>query len=67
MLTPVCQSVAQLVGPPIFGAIVGGGDKMEQFKKFPNAIIFGCCCLVISMLLVTGARLTKSKKLWVII
>lgn len=60
------QSIAQLCGPPIFGAIIGGGSQEEQFKQFPKAIVFGCCMLTVSMLLVTGARLTRSRKLYAI-
>lgn len=61
------QSFAQLTGPPIFGAIVGSGTREEQLKRFPHAIIFGACMLLVSACLITGARLYRTKQLFAII
>ncbi|TXT07124.1 hypothetical protein VHUM_03294 [Vanrija humicola] len=61
------QSIAQLSGPPIFGAIVGAGTPAQQFANFPKAIAFGGCMLFISGTLVLCARLYKTKKLFAII
>ncbi|KAL1405505.1 U4/U6-U5 snRNP complex subunit dib1 [Vanrija albida] len=61
------QSIAQLSGPPIFGAIVGAGSPAQQFANFPKAIAFGGCMLFISGTLVLAARLSKTKKLFAII
>lgn len=61
------QSIAQLVGPPIFGAIVGAGTPAEQLAHFPHAIIFGSCMLMVAAGLVMGARLYRTRELFAII
>ncbi len=61
------QSIAQLVGPPIFGAIVGAGSPAEQLTRFLHAIIFGSCMLLVSGCLITSARLYRTRELFAII
>ncbi|BEJ15484.1 hypothetical protein CspHIS471_0500890 [Cutaneotrichosporon sp. HIS471] len=61
------QSIAQLTGPPIFGAIVGAGSPAEQLSRFPHAIIFGSCMLLVAGCLVTGARMCRTRELFAII
>lgn len=61
------QSFAQLTGPPIFGAIVGAGSKEDQLSRFPHAIVFGACMLLVSVCLITSARLYRTRELFAII
>ncbi|KLT40494.1 MFS general substrate transporter [Cutaneotrichosporon oleaginosum] len=61
------QSIAQLTGPPIFGAIVGAGSPGEQLARFPHAIVFGSCMLLVAWCLVAAARLYRTRELFAII
>lgn len=58
------QSIAQLTGPPIFGAIIGTGTNEEMLSRFPGAIGFGAGCLAVSMCCMFAAKMSKDRNIF---
>jgi len=61
------QSFAQLIGPPISGALLGGGTVEEQLSRFPHAIILGGVMMLISATCVAVGRWSLERRLFVIV
>ncbi|KAL7422298.1 U4/U6-U5 snRNP complex subunit dib1 [Cryptotrichosporon argae] len=57
------QSSAQLIGPPIFGQILGSGAAATQRARFPHAIVFAAVMLLVSIVAVAVARF-KLQRPW---
>jgi MFS family permease len=57
----VFQAFAQLVGPPIAGALFGHGSREEQLRHFPRLIILGGLLFVVSTTALRLARLRQNR------
>ncbi|ORY33804.1 major facilitator superfamily domain-containing protein [Naematelia encephala] len=58
----LCQSLAQLLGPPIAGILLGHGTNQEQLSRFPHAIVLGSMMLLAGNLSLILARWWIDKK-----
>ncbi|WVW83125.1 hypothetical protein I302_105143 [Kwoniella bestiolae CBS 10118] len=56
-------ALAQIVGPPAGGALLGSGSKEDQLARFPHAVILAGSMLSLSTGLVIAARLCQDKRL----
>ncbi|WWD10171.1 hypothetical protein V865_008305 [Kwoniella europaea PYCC6329] len=56
-------SLAQIVGPPSSGALLGTGSKQDQLDRFPHATILAGTMLTLSTIALIGARLCQDKRL----
>jgi MFS family permease len=65
-LIQVFQSVSQLIGPPIAGALFGHGSREEQLDNFPRLIIIGSLLLTVSTVAIVIARF-KLDRSWRIV
>lgn len=52
----VIQSFGQLICSPVFGALLGNGDRASRRSRFPHAIMLGAGMILISVLAIVAAR-----------
>lgn len=67
LISVVFQSIAQLVGPPIAGALFGAGTREEQLHNFPRLIILGSMMLTVATGVTIVARFKLEKRIWAVI
>jgi hypothetical protein len=60
--TPVFQSFGQLLGPPIFGKLLGTGTVAEQAARASHAISFGASMMTASALFLFIAKFSIDKR-----
>ena len=60
------QSLAQLIGPPISGSLIGGGDSASQLANYSHLLAFGGLCLVIATIFTVLARYKLEKRLFAV-
>ncbi|WVQ78110.1 hypothetical protein IAT38_000191 [Cryptococcus sp. DSM 104549] len=60
------QSIAQLIGPPIAGSLLGTGSTEEQLTRFPHAIILASAMFTLATISLGAGRLNLNRKLWAI-
>lgn len=63
-LTSVFQSFSQLIGPPVFGELLGHGTLEEQRVLAPRAIVFGGAMMTLSLGVMLWARFRLERR-WI--